>query len=217
MTLIKICGITNRQDALLAAAAGVDMLGFVFYPPSPRSVQPEQARHIVQDIRRRHPPIQIAGVFVDEALDHIQRVGHNCRLDYIQLHGEEHPEMAAALLDGGFQVIKGFRVGKGQSHCELERYPATAYLLDTYIPGLPGGTGQTFDWALAAQTSWSRPIILAGGLNPGNVAQAIRTARPWGVDVSSGVEMTPGRKDPNLVRRFVTAVKEQDASAPPPP
>ena len=207
MTRVKICGITNLEDARLAAEVGADLLGLIFYPPSPRYVNPEQACRIVQALRDGSILVPCVGVFVDETLDAVRQIMVDCGLDYAQLHGEEPPEMAAALLEEGFQVVKAFRVRDGAFLAQVEDYPATAYLLDTYIPGQPGGTGQSFDWALAAQASVYGPVILAGGLTPGNVAQAVRTARPWGVDVASGVEAAPGRKDPPKVRCFIATVK----------
>ena len=130
-----------------------------------------------------------------------------CGLDYAQLHGAESPQTVSALMERGFSVIKAFRVRDGADLAEMERYRATAYLLDTYVAGQPGGTGRPFDWKLAAQAGQVGPIIVAGGLTPDNVAQAIRTARPWAVDVSSGIEATPGRKDHAKLRRFMAAAK----------
>ena len=212
MTRVKICGITNTEDALVAAEAGADLLGFIFYPPSPRSVTPEQARQIIETLRvsvsaTACPRASFVGVFVDEEPDSVRQIVARCGLDYVQLHGAESPEMVSDLMDEGIGVIKGFRVRDGTSLAELECYRATVYLLDTYVPGQPGGTGQTFDWELAVQAQERGPILLAGGLIPDNVAQAIRLVRPWGVDVASGVEMALGRKDHEQVRRFVATVK----------
>ncbi len=213
MTRVKICGITNTEDALVAAEAGADLLGFIFYPPSPRSVTPDQAHQITEALHVSLSPcprVSFVGVFVDGDPDSVRQIVAHCGLDYVQLHGAEPPEMVRALMDEGIDAIKGFRVRDGGSLAKLERYQATAYLLDTYVPGQPGGTGKTFDWELAMQAREHGPILLAGGLVPENVAEAIRVVRPWGVDVASGVEAAPGRKDHEQVRRFVVAAKSSE-------
>jgi len=228
-TLVKICGITNVDDALAAAEAGADWLGFIFYPQSPRSVTPEQARRIANAIRqspyasRSRPPgghrgreargntasipISFVGVFVDEGLPLLRQIVAHCGLDYAQLHGMESPEVVTDLMDSGRHVIKAFRVRSETSLLTLERYQATAYLLDAYVDGRPGGTGQTFDWELAVRAKRHGPIILGGGLTPNNVALAVRVVQPWAVDVASGVEAAPGRKDHEKLRRFIAASK----------
>jgi phosphoribosylanthranilate isomerase len=209
MTKIKICGITNVQDAQLAIEAGADLLGFVFYPKSPRFVKPGRVREIVTQLRAQISAanIHMVGVFVDETPAYVAKTLDSCALDFAQLHGAEPPEMVAHLMERAPGVVKAFRVRNEASLAEMERFQATAYLLDAFVPGQPGGTGHRFDWSLAAQAKAHGPIILAGGLTPDNVAQAIRAARPWGVDVSSGVEALPGRKDPTKVRRFIAAAK----------
>jgi phosphoribosylanthranilate isomerase len=207
MTRVKICGITNLEDARVAAEAGADLLGFVFYPQSPRYVEPGSVCQIVQAIRRASFAVRFVGVFVDEAPGSVWQATSVCGLDYAQLHGSEPPETVLALRERGLDVIKAFRVRNGASLAEIERYRATAYLLDSYVPGQPGGTGQTFDWTLAARAKPYGPVILAGGLTPGNVAEAVRTVQPWCVDVSSAVEAAPGCKDPDKVRRFVDAAR----------
>jgi len=213
VTRVKICGITNTEDALVAAEAGADLLGFIFYPPSPRSVTPGQAHRIIETLRVSLSPcprVSFVGVFVDEDPDSVRQIVARCGLDYAQFHGAEPPEMVRALMDEGIGVIKGFRVRNGTSLAELGRYQPTVYLLDAYVPGQPGGTGQTFDWQLAVQAKEYGPILLAGGLIPNNVAQAVRTVHPWGVDVASGVEAAPGRKDHEQVRRFIIAAKSSE-------
>jgi phosphoribosylanthranilate isomerase len=205
MTKVKICGITNVEDARVAVEAGADFLGFIFYPKSPRYVTPEKVREIVTQYLI--PNIHMAGVFVNQEAEAVAQTLEFCGLDYAQLHGVESPQAVSALVERGYGVIKALRVRDGSDLSELERYPATAYLLDTYVAGQPGGTGLVFDWKLAAQAVQYGPIMLAGGLTPGNVAQAIQTAQPWAVDVSSGVEAAPGRKDHDKVRRFVRAAK----------
>jgi phosphoribosylanthranilate isomerase len=148
------------------------------------------------------------GVFVNERPEIVAQTLDFCGLDYAQLHGAETPETVSALMERGFGVIKAFRVRDEAVLAEIERYRATAYLLDTFVAGRSGGTGRTFDWNLAAQAVQYGPIVLAGGLTPDNVARAVRVARPWGVDVSSGVEARPGRKDPDKVHRFIATVKK---------
>jgi phosphoribosylanthranilate isomerase len=210
MTQVKICGLTSLQDALIAAEAGADLLGFIFYPPSPRAVTPDRAREIAESVRNAGFAVWMVGVFVDDSPDGVRRTVSLCGLDYAQLHGAESPRTVAELIDSGIAIIKAFRVRDGFSPHEMACYRATAYLLDAYVAGQPGGTARTFDWQLAVQAASHFPVLLAGGLMPGNVAQAVRTVRPWGVDVASGVETAPGRKDPNRVRRFVAAVRRTD-------
>jgi len=209
MTRVKICGITNVADALCAAEAGADFLGFIFYPPSSRCVTPRIACQIIETVRASsHPDVFFVGVFVDEEADAVRRILNLCGLNYAQLHGSESPEIVSALMGNGVSVIKAFRVRAGSILSDMERYDAAGYLLDTYVTGQPGGTGQIFDWDLAVQAKRHGPILLAGGLTPENVADAVRTVRPWGVDTASGVEAEPGRKDHTRVRSFVKAVKK---------
>jgi len=210
MTQVKICGLTNLQDALIAVEAGADLLGFIFYPPSPRAVTPERARGIAEAVRNAGFPVRLVGVFVSESPETVHQTLSYCRLDCAQLHGAESPRTVAALMGEGIAVIKAFRVHDGVSPGEMARYRAMAYLLDAFVAGQPGGTGHTFDWQLAVRAARQFPILLAGGLTPDNVAQAVRTVRPWGVDVASGVEAAPGRKDPDQVRRFLVAIRRAD-------
>jgi phosphoribosylanthranilate isomerase len=209
MTNVKICGITSLEDARVAAQAGADLIGFVFYPPSPRNVSPEQVREIVAGIQ---PTLDLCfvGVFVDQKPEAMVQTLDFCRLGYAQLHGAEPLEAATTLMEQGFGVIKAFRMRDKASLANIERYQATAYLLDSYIPGRPGGTGHRFDWTLVEQAKQYGPIILAGGLTPDNVEEAIRTVRPWGVDVSSGVEAAPGRKDHSKLHRFIATAKNSN-------
>jgi len=195
---VKICGITNREDALMAVEAGAHALGFVF-APSPRQVTPEQAAAIIAAL----PPfVQTVGVFVDgDAASVLSR----CPLDAVQFHGEEPPEELAAL--AGVRRIKACRVATSADLEPLAAYrgAADAFLLDAPVPGV-AGHGQPFPWPLAREARrFGRPIILAGGLTPENVAAAIDAGRPDAVDVSSGVEASPGRKDRGRVRRFIAA------------
>ena len=203
MVRIKICGITNLEDALLAADLGADALGFIFYPPSPRSVAPDAARAIIAQL----PPfVTTVGVFVDEDAATVKDLAARVGLDWLQLHGRETPEYCRAL---GRRVIKGFRIEDEKSLADLAAYRGAiqALLLDTYKKGHVGGTGETFNWDLARQANKYGPIILAGGLTPENVARAIAAAQPQAVDVASGVEAGPGKKDPAKLRAFFAAVK----------
>jgi phosphoribosylanthranilate isomerase len=204
MVHIKICGITNSGDALLAAELGAHALGFIFYQKSPRYVAPDKARHIVGQL----PPfVATVGVFVDEDPAKVRELASLAGLDWLQLHGSESPDYCRSL---GRRVIKGFRVKGDEIYAQIKAYQgaAQAFLLDTYKPGTPGGTGETFDWELARQVNKCGPIILAGGLTPDNVAQAIHIAQPAAVDVASGVEAAPGKKDPEKLRAFFEAIKE---------
>ncbi|MGB9825129.1 MAG: phosphoribosylanthranilate isomerase [Desulfofundulus sp.] len=202
MVRVKICGITDISSALVAAEAGADALGFVF-APSPRRITPSLARRICREL----PPfITRVGVFVDAPLEEVRAVAEYCGLDVIQLHGNEPPDYCHSL---GRRVIKAFRVGVELDPVELARYPVDAILLDSYVVGQKGGTGQPFDWQLAASLKIARPLILAGGLRPDNVGRAVAMVKPYGVDVSSGVEKDgqPGKKDPDKIRRFIAAAK----------
>ncbi len=199
---VKICGITNDADALAAAEAGADALGFVFCESSPRCVSVAAAASI---IRRLPPFILKVGVFVDVPEHLVVQAISECGLNLLQFHGEETPDYC---MQFGLMSMKAFRIKDAASLEQLTRYPTAAWLLDTYVAGKPGGTGETFNWdlALEAQTR-GRPVFLAGGLTPANVAEAVRRARPYGVDVSSGVESAPGKKDLERVRAFITAAR----------
>jgi phosphoribosylanthranilate isomerase len=206
MVRIKICGITNLEDALLAVSLGAHALGFVFFSKSARAVGPEEARRIIREL----PPLVLSvGVFVDEEAGAVRDLAAYAGLDWLQLHGGESPEYCRSL---GRRVIKAFRIAGQESLAPLADYRGAvqAFLLDTYRPGLAGGTGETFDWDLARQAGEYGPIILAGGLTPGNVAQAIAAAQPAAVDVASGVEATPGKKDPLKLRAFMEAIQKTE-------
>ncbi len=206
MVRIKICGITNLEDARLAVELGADALGFIFYPKSPRNVTLEAAREIIAQM----PPfVTSVGVFVDEAAAVVQDLAARAGLDWVQVHGQESPEYCRSL---GRRVIKGFRIKDAESLFGLEpfRGAVQALLLDTYKTGQVGGTGEIFDWRLAREAKKYGPIILAGGLTPENVAQAITTVQPQAVDTASGTEAAPGKKDPAKLKAFFRAVRESE-------
>ncbi len=196
---VKICGITRLEDAKLAVELGASALGFVFYPPSPRFVAPAQAAAI----RRALPPlVTTVGVFVNEDPERIEEIRRLVGLDLVQLHGEEPPETAARFFPA---VIKAFRVRSERDLAQITAYRdcVSAILLDTYVKGLAGGTGKTFDWSLAKKAKeYGLPVILAGGLNPENIKRAAQLVRPYALDVSSGVEAFAGKKHPVLLRRL---------------
>jgi phosphoribosylanthranilate isomerase len=203
MVRIKICGITNLEDALLAADLGADALGFIFYPKSPRYVAPEAAKEIIAHL----PPfVTSVGVFVDEEMAAVSELVEQVGLDWIQVHGQESPDYCRSL---GRRAIKGFRIKDASSLMELEPFQGAvqAFLLDTYKTGQVGGTGETFDWRLAQQAKKYGRIILAGGLTRENVAQAIKVAQPQAVDTASGTEAEPGKKDPEKLKTFFKTIR----------
>jgi len=202
---VKICGVTNPDDARTAVEAGADALGFVFCAGSPRVVAPNVVTEITRGLPGR---VLRVGVFLDAAPTTILRTVSACGLDAVQLHGEESPEFCDALAP--FPVWKAFRIGSRDVLQQLAAYRdvTAAWLLDGYVEGQPGGTGATFNWDLAVEaTRLAHPIVLAGGLTPENVAEAVRQVRPAAVDVSSGVESAAGKKDTDKVRRFIAAVR----------
>ncbi|MBN1294476.1 MAG: phosphoribosylanthranilate isomerase [Candidatus Latescibacteria bacterium] len=200
-THIKICGITNTNDALLAEQLGASAIGFVFYKKSPRFVLYEEAREISGILG---PFIARVGVFVDENPDVVMNTIHTVGLTAVQLHGSENADYIHEI--SGVRIIKAFRIGKNFDPGLLGHYNVSAYLLDTYNKNGYGGTGKTFDWEKALACSRYGRIILAGGLNAGNISNAIKTVNPWGVDVSSGLEVKPGKKDEVKMRLFFEAV-----------
>ena len=199
---VKICGITSEADALAAAEAGADAIGLMFYEGSPRHVTLEQAKAISAALP---PHVMRVGVFVnaEEALVH--QALTECMLNILQFHGDETPEECSRY---PVMTLKAFRVQGEETLAELEAVPSAGYLLDAYVKDALGGTGATFNWDLAVRAQeFGKPIFLAGGLTPGNVAEAVRKVQPFGVDVSSGVESEPGRKDAEQMRSFVAAAK----------
>jgi phosphoribosylanthranilate isomerase len=202
-TRVKICGITAWEDARLSIDLGASALGFNFYPSSPRAVSPADAWAI---IRRLPPFVEAVGVFVNWPAMVVDAMARSLRLGSVQLHGAESPGEVDELVRKR-RVIKAVQVKRGFRVASLAAYrSADAILLDGFAPGLHGGTGRTMDWKLARSASRYGRIILAGGLNPENVAEAIRVARPYAVDVASGVEARPGRKDPAKLRALFAVV-----------
>lgn len=203
MVKVKICGITNLEDALVAVEYGADALGFIFYEKSSRCITPENVQEIIKEL----PPfVTTVGVFVNEAIGNISEIKRTTAIDAVQLHGDETPETCEVL---GNKVIKVFRVGGQQSavSSQLAKYHVSAYLLDTHREGVLGGTGETFDWDIAIEAKKHGRIILAGGLTPDNVAEAVKKVRPFAVDVASGVEERPGKKDLKKVKEFIERAK----------
>lgn len=200
MVKVKICGITNLEDARAAVDFGADALGFVFYKGSPRYISPQTAKEI---IRQLPPLITTVGVFVDETTEYIEDMLRTIPLDIAQLHGHEPPE--ASFLSR--RVIKAIRVKELSDLEPLKKYKVSAFLLDTYTPESLGGTGQIFNWDIAIAAKQFGRIILAGGLNPENIERAIRWVRPYAVDVSTGIEEKKGKKDLRKMKLFIERAK----------
>lgn len=216
---VKICGITNQADAQVAVEAGADLLGFILYPKSPRFITPAQASVVISEIKawvNDQPGVTLprfVGVFVNEPAEQVAQILESTHLDYAQLHGEESLAVLQKLAPRAFKALR-------PSNAEAAASDAAQYgplgtpdgpqlLIDAYDPHTYGGTGHKADWHTAAALAkcWPR-LLLAGGLTPQNVAQAVRTVRPWGVDVASGVEDAPGRKDHTAVRNFIQNARE---------
>ncbi|MFN3544457.1 MAG: phosphoribosylanthranilate isomerase [Thiobacillus sp.] len=200
---VKICGITRIEDLRAACAAGADALGFVFYEKSPRHVSAEAAAVLLREL----PPfVQSVGLFVNADPDFIRAVLRVAPLDLLQFHGDEAP---ADCVGYGRPYLKAIRVNRDTDllKCAADFETAQGLLLDAFVPGVPGGTGERFDWGLIPPTL-PKPFVLSGGLDPGNVAAAVRTVRPWAVDVSSGVEASKGIKDAQKIAQFIANAKE---------
>ncbi|MFQ5401287.1 MAG: N-(5'-phosphoribosyl)anthranilate isomerase [Anaerolineae bacterium] len=240
---VKICGITNLEDAQMAADAGADYLGFIFYPPSKRAIEPEAARDITAVLRSRTDCPLLVGVFVNETAEAIVRILDQCRLDLVQLSGDEVPFMVgderSPIFGRAYKALRPASLSvaeaeaewylspqwkSDQSQLSITNYqlpitnhqsplPPPSLLIDTYHPTLRGGTGETGDWAISARLARDIPgLMLAGGLTAENVAAAVRQVRPFAVDVASGVEAYPGKKNPDLVRAFIRNAKKIDNS-----
>jgi len=225
MTKVKVCGLTNLEDALVAVEAGADLLGFIFFEPSPRYVRPEVVREIVSDIRNhaRNKPARsqfktqhlklktptFVGVFVNAAIETVARILDECQLDAAQLHGDESPEFVKQFHDRAYRALRPQSLEEAEAL--IKTYQPTSqpanqlpdFLIDAYHPTLYGGTGHVTDWTMAASLAGHYRIMLAGSLTPDNVAEAIEAVKPWGVDVSSGVEREKGKKDHGKVREFI--------------
>jgi len=221
MGFVKICGITSVEDARIAVAAGADALGFVFHPNSPRFVPPERAMAIAAAVRREAPRIRLVGVFVNEPVERVREWLAAIGLDWAQLHGEEPPEAVAVLADRAYKVLRLRPDGAAPDPAPYRsRLPDGPTLgVDAWHPAAYGGTGRRADWGVAAAWARAHRLLLSGGLTPENVREAILRVRPWGVDVSSGVEREPGRKDPEKVRSFIAQARRafRELPAPEPP
>jgi phosphoribosylanthranilate isomerase len=211
MTSVKICGITRPADARLAADLGAWALGMVFWPGSPRVCAIDDAETIGAEFRRR---LQLTGVFVNATLDEVAATTDRCGLTLVQLHGDEGPAYCReAARRTGCRVMKAVRVRDAAQVRDLQRFHTDFHLLDAYSPRTPGGTGETFAWELVREHGADPPVVLSGGLTPGNVAEAIAAARPFAVDTASGTEAEPGRKDPAKLKAFFRAVEAADRVA----
>jgi phosphoribosylanthranilate isomerase len=210
-TKAKICGITQLSDAELATELGAWAIGMVFYERSPRCCSLQSAEAIAAAMRRR---VELCGVFVNAPMDEIVSVGERLHLTLLQLHGDEGPAFCAeAARRTGCKVIKAARVRSRADIQALASFHTDYHLLDSFVPGVPGGSGEAFAWEIARAHRGSTPVILSGGLHAGNVAEAIAVVRPFAVDVASGVEAGPGRKDPEKLEEFAAAVHATAALA----
>lgn len=203
MTIIKICGIKTLPDALAAIEAGADYLGFNFYPKSVRFIEKSACAEITSVLKREHPQIKLVGVFVNSPVEDIKDILQTCHLDLAQLHGDETPEIFAQLAPHAFRAFRGIP----ESNAGYERDEAPTMLIDAAVKGVYGGSGVTADWTAAAELAKKYPLLLAGGLTPENVADAVRQVQPWGVDVASGVESAPGEKDAGKMSAFIKVIR----------
>ena len=201
MTYIKICGIKTLSDARAAIEAGADYLGFNFYPKSARYVERETCAQITSVLKKEHPNIKLVGVFVNSSVEEIKSILETCSLNLVQLHGDESPEIFSKL------TPRAFKAFRGEIDKQMVSDRAPAFLLDAAVKGQYGGSGVIADWSSAAELAKRYPLLLAGGLTPENVADAVRQVKPWGVDVASGVESNPGQKDAAKLSAFVQAVR----------
>ena len=206
--IVKICGIKTLEVALNALESGADMLGFNFYPPSPRYIQPDMCAEIIARLKTQGTSFTAVGVFVNQNPQQIRAIMQTCQLDLAQLAGDETLQDLAALDGKAFKAVRPRSNQEAQAQIQLLARPtAPALLVDAHVKGAYGGTGETGDWALAHHMACQVPILLAGGLNPENVAAAVHAVDPWGVDVASGVESSPGVKDPLKISAFICAAR----------
>lgn len=205
MTKVKICGIRNLEDALKAHELGADFLGFIFFENSPRKLEPAEARLIIRELPKN---VLKVGLFLDQDLNKVKDTAFKCGLDLLQLHGNEDPGYCARLKKT-FKIIKSFKVKDKASVERASDYDVCDhYLFDTYVKGVPGGTGVSFDWDILTGMAFERPIFLAGGLTPKNVGEAVKRLKPYAVDVASGVEESPGKKNHKLLKEFIENAKK---------
>ena len=202
MTKVKICGIKTLSGALSAIEAGADYLGFNFYPQSVRFIDKQACAEITSVLRKKYPQINLVGVFVNSSAEEVKDILETCSLDLAQLHGDETVEMLSQLKGKAFKAFRGIP----ENIDGFARNDAPAFLVDAAVKGIYGGSGVTGDWNGAAELAKKYPLLLAGGLTPENVAQAVGRVKPWGVDVASGVESAPGDKDPSKMKAFVKAI-----------
>jgi phosphoribosylanthranilate isomerase len=210
---VKICGITRHEDAELAVELGAWAVGLIFHAPSPRAVDPAVAAQIGQSFHRH--AAEVCGVFVNRPLDEVVQMADFCSLSMVQLHGDEGPDFCSAVARrSGAKVMKSARVKDSASLQALNAFRRVDYhLVDAHHPDLFGGTGETFDWQLLRGRRSKVPLVLSGGLTPGNVGAAIEAVHPWGVDTASGTEASPGVKDPAKVEAFFRAVEATQVAA----
>jgi phosphoribosylanthranilate isomerase len=205
VTRIKLCGMTRLEDAELAAELGAWAIGLILWPHSKRYVEPGAAAGIARAVRRR---VETVGVFVNQPLDEVEAAADAIGVTHVQLHGDEGPAFCAAVRERtGCRVIKALRIGSAADVRDAARFHTDLHLLDSAAPGMRGGSGETWDWDLAAQRRSDVPVLLSGGLTADNVASGIAAVRPYGVDVASGVEASPGIKDPAKMEAFVRAAR----------
>jgi phosphoribosylanthranilate isomerase len=211
VTRVKICGVSGPADARRVAELGAWALGMIFWPSSPRACPLDAAEQIGAELHRR---LELTGVFVNATLDEVAETADRCRLSLLQLHGDEGPAYCReAARRTGAKVMKAARVRNAAQVHDLARFATDFHLLDAYSPSAPGGTGESFDWELARLHPRTPPVVLSGGLTPENVGRAIEFAGPFAVDVASGTEAAPGRKDPAKLTAFVRAVAQADERA----
>lgn len=203
MTIVKICGIKTLPDALAAIETGADYLGFNFYPKSVRFIEKAACTEIALALKSKYPQIKLVGVFVNASVEEIKDILQTCQLDLAQLHGDETPEIFNQLAPHVFRAFRGIP----EKADGFARSEPPAFLLDASVKGVYGGSGVTADWTAAAELAKKYPLLLAGGLTPENVAEAIRRVKPWGVDVASGVESAPGKKDAGKMVEFVKNIR----------